>query len=64
MVLRNGRPLDPLGDPEGARHIIDRLVGAGATGLQMWFAHDSLAHYLEQLEAMAQLIGSEGVTQG
>ena len=64
VVLRNGRPLDPLGDPEGARRIVDRLVDAGATGLQVWFAHRSLAHYLEQLEAMAELIGSEGVTKG
>ncbi len=64
VVLRNGRPLDPLGDPEGARRIVDRLVDAGATGLQVWFAHRSLAHYLEQLEAMAELIGSEGVKKG
>ncbi len=51
MVLRNGRPLDPVGDPDGARRMVGRLVEAGATGLQLWFVHHSLAHYLEQLEA-------------
>jgi probable F420-dependent oxidoreductase len=64
VVLRNGRPLDPLADPEGARRMVGRLVDAGATGLQVWFAHRSLAHYLEQLEAMAELIGSEGLNEG
>jgi hypothetical protein len=57
VVLRNGRPLDPLGDPDGAEQIVGRLIAAGATGLQLWFAHRSLAHYLEQLEAMALLMG-------
>jgi hypothetical protein len=56
VILRNGRPLDPVGDPDDTRRTVDRLVGAGATGLQLWFAHDSLDHYLEQLETMATLI--------
>jgi hypothetical protein len=57
VVLRNGRALDPVGDPDGAQQIVARLVGAGATGLQVWFAHRSLAHFLEQLEAMAAVMG-------
>jgi len=56
VVLQNGRPLDPLGDPEGARTVIRKLTGAGATGLQLGFVHHSLDHYLEQLEALAQLV--------
>ena len=56
VVLRNGRPLDPIGDPDGARLSVDRQLAAGATGLQLWFVHDSLPHYLEQLEAMAGLL--------
>jgi probable F420-dependent oxidoreductase len=56
VVLRNGRPLDPVGDPDGARQIVDRLSAAGATGLQLWFLHHSPAHYVEQLEAMARII--------
>jgi probable F420-dependent oxidoreductase len=56
VVLRNGRALDPLGDPDGARTSVDRLIGAGATGLQLWFVHHSLPHYVEQLEAMADVL--------
>jgi len=55
VVLRNGRPLDPLSDPDGAKKLIERLTGVGATGLQLGFVHDSRGHYLEQLEAMAHL---------
>ena len=47
----------PVGDPEGARTVMGKLAAAGATGVQLGFVHHSLAHYLEQLEAMAQLIG-------
>ncbi len=56
VVLQNGRPLDPIGDPDGTRAIITKLIGAGATGLQLGFVHHSLGHYLEQLEALAQLV--------
>jgi probable F420-dependent oxidoreductase len=56
VVLGNARPVDPTDDPDGARQVVDRLVGAGATGLQLRFVHHSLPHYLEQLEAMAQVL--------
>lgn len=59
VVLQNGRLADPTGDPTGTRRMVGRLVDAGATGLQLRFVHHSLAHYLEQLEAMAELVGSE-----
>jgi probable F420-dependent oxidoreductase len=59
VVLQNGRPLDPVGDPEGARTVIGKLTDAGATGLQLGFVHHSLDHYLEQLEALAQLVRTE-----
>ncbi len=55
VVLQMGRPVDPSGDPEGARRAVARLVSAGATGVQVRFSHRSLAHYLEQLEAMVPL---------
>lgn len=55
VVLRNGRPADPLGDPEGTGTMIAKLAEAGATGLQLTFVHRSLSHYLEQLEAMVEL---------
>jgi probable F420-dependent oxidoreductase len=56
VVLQNGRPLDPIDDPDGARTVIGKLTDAGATGLQLGFVHHSLGHYLEQLEALAQLV--------
>jgi probable F420-dependent oxidoreductase len=56
IVLGNARPVDPTADPDAARHVVDRLVEAGATGLQLSFVHHSLPHYLEQLEAMALLL--------
>ncbi len=59
VVLQNGRPADPVADPDGTRTMVDRLVRAGATGLQLRFVHHSLSHYLEQLEAMAELVGTE-----
>jgi len=56
VVLRNGRPADPLVDPGGTRTMVEKLVVAGATGLQLSFVHRSLSHYLEQMEAMADLL--------
>jgi probable F420-dependent oxidoreductase len=56
VVLQNGRPLDPVADPDGARATIGKLTDAGATGVQLGFVHHSLDHYLEQLEALAQLV--------
>ncbi len=58
VVLQNGRPTDPLGDPGASRRIVGKLIDAGATGLQLRFVHHSLAHYLEQLEAMSELVGT------
>ncbi len=60
IVLRNGRPADPLSDPDGARRLLARLRGLGATGVQLSFFHRSLDHYLEQLEAMAGIAREEG----
>lgn len=55
VVLQNGRPFDPTGDPDGVSHAVDRLVEAGATGLQLRLVHHSVAHYVEQLEAFARI---------
>jgi len=52
VVLQNGRPIDPLGDPEGTVRAVERLTRAGATAVQLNFVHHSPAHYLEQLEAV------------
>ena len=57
LVLTNNRPADPLVDPDGARHIIGRLVQAGATTIQLRLIHHSRDHYIEQLEAMITALG-------
>jgi probable F420-dependent oxidoreductase len=62
VVLPNGRPADPVGDPEGAGRSVERLVEAGATALQLGFVHHSVPHYVEQLEAMVQVVRSRGGT--
>jgi len=56
VVLQNGRPIDPLDEPDATVRAIERLTGAGATAVQLNFVHHSAAHYVEQLEAVVPLI--------
>lgn len=58
VVLPVAKPLDPVGDAESAREILDNLAAAGATAAHASFVHHSLGHFLEQLEALAQMSGS------
>jgi probable F420-dependent oxidoreductase len=52
-------PLDPLGDPRSTRDAIQELRAAGATGISARFVHHSREHYLDQLEALAELVELE-----
>jgi probable F420-dependent oxidoreductase len=52
VILQNNRPADPGADPDGTRQIVRRQVEAGATALMLRMIHHSLAHFLEQMEAM------------
>ncbi|OAA27358.1 putative F420-dependent oxidoreductase, Rv2161c family [Frankia sp. EI5c] len=56
VILGPARPIDPLGEPDEARLVVRALLDAGATGVSLRFVHRSLAHYLEQLEAMRSVI--------
>ncbi len=56
IVLQNGRPVDPGGDPATAARVLGRLHAAGATGLQVRLVHHSRHHFIEQLEALAALV--------
>lgn len=47
--------LDPLGDPQATEAAAVELRDAGATILSMRFPHESIEHYIEQLEAMKEL---------
>jgi alkanesulfonate monooxygenase SsuD/methylene tetrahydromethanopterin reductase-like flavin-dependent oxidoreductase (luciferase family) len=56
LVLQNEHPFDPGAEPERVRDSAERLADAGATTLNVRVVHHSLAHYLEQLAAMRELI--------
>jgi probable F420-dependent oxidoreductase len=55
VVLAAGRPLDPLAAPDAARRALDRAAAAGATTVNVALAADSVDHYTEQLQALAEL---------
>lgn len=57
VVLGAGRPVDPLGDPERTRRAVARTRDAGATIVNVHVAAESADHYVEQLEALAELEG-------
>jgi probable F420-dependent oxidoreductase len=47
--------LDPMGAPDRARQQVAEAFAAGATFLNLRLVHSSLAHCLEQLQAMVEL---------
>lgn len=55
VVLGTGRPVDPLGDPSRTRDRLGRIGDAGATVAGVTIAATSAGHYVEQLEALAEL---------
>ena len=55
VVLPAGRPLDPGNDPAGVRERLERVTDAGATIISAGLAAESVAHYCEQLAALADL---------
>jgi probable F420-dependent oxidoreductase len=52
VVLRPNRILDPIEEPQAAVDHLRALQEAGATIASARFIHRSLAHFLEQLEAL------------
>ncbi|MGZ4692710.1 MAG: LLM class F420-dependent oxidoreductase [Acidimicrobiales bacterium] len=58
LVLQSQRAFDPVGQPDATAVEIEALVGAGATGLALRFVHHSPEHYIEQMAAMVDLVGS------
>jgi probable F420-dependent oxidoreductase len=53
VVMGPGRLLAPAERPEQAAEALASLAAAGATMTNLTFRHESPAHYIEQLEAMA-----------
>jgi probable F420-dependent oxidoreductase len=62
VVLQPGRPLDPGDEPGKAAERLAALADAGATTVAAHVVHHSLAHFLEQLEALVRLAGSTGTS--
>ena len=57
LVLQNEHPFDPATEPDRVRDAVARLADAGASTINVRFVHHSLAHYVEQLAAMRELVG-------
>ncbi len=55
VVLGPSRPIDPLDDPDGTTGALRRLAAAGVTVARPALVHHSVAHHVEQLEALATL---------
>jgi probable F420-dependent oxidoreductase len=59
-VLWPERAIDPVGHPDDVVEVADLYRSLGATTLNLRFRSASLAHYLEQLEAMVDLCPPSG----
>jgi probable F420-dependent oxidoreductase len=55
VVLGPRKPLDPMGHPDRTQALVDELAAIGTTIVHSTFVHHSPEHYIEQLEALAQL---------
>jgi probable F420-dependent oxidoreductase len=55
VVLGPATPLAPSDDPQGTQAAQEALREAGATIAAVRFVHRSVEHYIEQLEALAEL---------
>jgi probable F420-dependent oxidoreductase len=56
IVLQTQRPIDPLAAPERAADEARALRDAGATMLSLRLVHHSVDHYIEQLNAMVEVV--------
>jgi probable F420-dependent oxidoreductase len=55
VVLSPGRPLDPLGDPDGAARRLLALHDAGATVVSCAVRAESVGHHCDQLAALCRV---------
>jgi probable F420-dependent oxidoreductase len=55
VVLPPAAPMDPINDPERTRDVLADTAAHGATIISAMFTHTSLQHYLENLQALAEL---------
>ena len=57
VLLGAAAPLDPVREPHQVADVLGEAADAGATVFRLTVVHDSLAEYLEQLEAYAGIAG-------
>jgi probable F420-dependent oxidoreductase len=55
LVMPAERPLDPVGEPGQTKLTLEALAAGGTTTVSARFIHHSLEHYLEQIQALAEL---------
>lgn len=55
VVLPPPAPLDPIGEPERTRDAVGEAAAHGATIVPAVFRHTSQPHYLDNLQALAEL---------
>ncbi|MCC5575626.1 TIGR03619 family F420-dependent LLM class oxidoreductase [Microtetraspora sp. AC03309] len=55
VVFTPSRRVDALNAPDRVAELLETAAGAGGTRINLTVKHESLAHYLEQLEAFAEL---------
>lgn len=55
VVLLPLAPLDPINQPERTRDVMGESAAHGVTIISALFTHTSLQHYLENLQALAEL---------
>lgn len=55
VVLHTPALLDPIGAPERTRDLVGETAAHGATIASAAFRHTSLSHYLDNLQALAEL---------
>lgn len=64
VVLPADHALDPVGEPALTEETLRTMAAAGTTTLAARFIHRSLAHYLEQIHALAELHGNHFAALG
>jgi probable F420-dependent oxidoreductase len=60
LVFAPEPPIDPLGAPDETRRFLADYAALGATGFSLRFRHESLAHFVEQMEAVVTLAATVG----
>ncbi len=56
LIFAPEPPIDPVGDPDGARRLLAGYLDCGVTGFSLRFRHDSPDHFVDQMGATVGLV--------